>query len=344
MKNAKKGFTLVELLIVIAILAILATVAIVGYTSYINKAQLSVDQQLATQMNTLLEAEAVLNTPTSVDEVLELLEKAGLDTEDGVKPSMTGYTYYWYQKHNVIVLVNDEDGSVFCPVENKTMISDFNADYAANKTGIYSLAKDAFVDPNLIPDSELPGKKPVAETPKYKIGASGRETVGSEGAEALEKISGLYTFRTPEDEDIENSPYKNWIADFAIIINDDIEAETAGILGSYWGIPWQIMLAPEGAVAGTTFLLMQQGFEDTYQISYEFLDQCCSNKNENGDRDGFHCGAFNLSKENLGKSITVELRLYEVVDGERTGRYIVSNKVICQFNDYITREDLDKIS
>ena len=39
MKNTKKGFTLVELLVVIAIVAILATVAIIGYTSFTKKAK-----------------------------------------------------------------------------------------------------------------------------------------------------------------------------------------------------------------------------------------------------------------------------------------------------------------
>lgn len=38
MRNTKKGFTLVELLVVIAILAILATVSVVGYTSFIDRA------------------------------------------------------------------------------------------------------------------------------------------------------------------------------------------------------------------------------------------------------------------------------------------------------------------
>ena len=50
MKNTKKGFTLVELLVVIAILAILATVSIVGYTSFINRANDSTAQQELTQI------------------------------------------------------------------------------------------------------------------------------------------------------------------------------------------------------------------------------------------------------------------------------------------------------
>ena len=46
MKNTKKGFTLVELLVVIAILAILASVAVVGYTAFLDKAN---DSNAATE-------------------------------------------------------------------------------------------------------------------------------------------------------------------------------------------------------------------------------------------------------------------------------------------------------
>ena len=42
--NKNKGFTLVELLVVIAILAILATVSVVGYTSFIKSAHISNDE------------------------------------------------------------------------------------------------------------------------------------------------------------------------------------------------------------------------------------------------------------------------------------------------------------
>ena len=47
----KYGFTLVELLVVIAILAILATVSVVGYTSFIQKATISTDESAITQLN-----------------------------------------------------------------------------------------------------------------------------------------------------------------------------------------------------------------------------------------------------------------------------------------------------
>ena len=50
MKNTQKGFTLVELLVVIAILAILAGVGVVGYTAYISNANDSVAVQELTQI------------------------------------------------------------------------------------------------------------------------------------------------------------------------------------------------------------------------------------------------------------------------------------------------------
>lgn len=47
MKKTKKGFTLVELLVVIAIIAILSTVSVVGYTSFVGKAnQTKADTEL----------------------------------------------------------------------------------------------------------------------------------------------------------------------------------------------------------------------------------------------------------------------------------------------------------
>ena len=50
-----KGFTLVELIIVIAILAILSSVAVVGYSSYVKKANMQADKTLVADLkNTLL--------------------------------------------------------------------------------------------------------------------------------------------------------------------------------------------------------------------------------------------------------------------------------------------------
>jgi prepilin-type N-terminal cleavage/methylation domain-containing protein len=62
MNNTKKGFTLVELLVVIAILAILATVSVVGYTSFINRADESNATTEAHQIQTIIETALITDT------------------------------------------------------------------------------------------------------------------------------------------------------------------------------------------------------------------------------------------------------------------------------------------
>lgn len=57
MNKNRKGFTVVELVIVIAIIAILAAVLIPTFASLIAKANVSVDTQLVRNLNNALTAE-----------------------------------------------------------------------------------------------------------------------------------------------------------------------------------------------------------------------------------------------------------------------------------------------
>ncbi|WP_445146221.1 pilin [Dyella sp. Tek66A03] len=52
MKNVQKGFTLIELMIVVAIIAILAAIAIPQYQNYITKSQFSETQTIADGLKT----------------------------------------------------------------------------------------------------------------------------------------------------------------------------------------------------------------------------------------------------------------------------------------------------
>ncbi len=116
MKNSKKGFTLVELLVVIAILAILATVAVVGYTSFIEKANESADIQAVAQMNTVLSADGAV-TPTTQGRLFEVLAQAGMKAEN-YRPLIEDRYFYWDKGLNRILYV-DEKGNVIYP-ENVT--------------------------------------------------------------------------------------------------------------------------------------------------------------------------------------------------------------------------------
>ncbi len=57
--SCKKGFTLVELMVVIAIIAILATVSVVGYTGLVQKSKNSNANTSLSQAMTLISAELI---------------------------------------------------------------------------------------------------------------------------------------------------------------------------------------------------------------------------------------------------------------------------------------------
>ena len=108
MKNSKKGFTLVELLVVIAILAILATVAVVGYTSFIEKANQSNDRTLVAQLNTaILRVDGEYET---FHDVTEVLKANGFDV-GLIKATAKDHEILWDMETQQFFYSADEDKS-----------------------------------------------------------------------------------------------------------------------------------------------------------------------------------------------------------------------------------------
>ena len=126
MKNSKKGFTLVELLVVIAILAILATVAVVGYTSFIDKANESADMQAITQMNTVLTANDILEDTNNILVVFNVLEAAGLSPKD-YHPLAKDMYFFWDANLNKVLYV-DKNMKVVAPAEHAGKVFDKTKD------------------------------------------------------------------------------------------------------------------------------------------------------------------------------------------------------------------------
>lgn len=132
LKKQKKGFTIVELVVVIAVIAILAAVLIPTFAGLIKKANQSVDIQATRQMNTLLASSEGGGTPVnSIDDVIKTLNEENIDL-DNYKPLTSGRTFYWYKTENRILYV-DENNSVLYPEEYK------NVDVANEKGTLYSL-------------------------------------------------------------------------------------------------------------------------------------------------------------------------------------------------------------
>lgn len=104
-KSSKKGFTIVELVIVIAVIAILAAVLIPTYSSLVKKANLSADEQAVKQMNTALKIyEAENGKPESIAQVKTALYANDINIEN-IMPVTQGYAFYWDPTKNEIVLV-----------------------------------------------------------------------------------------------------------------------------------------------------------------------------------------------------------------------------------------------
>ena len=115
-RSNKKGFTIVELVIVIAIIAILAAVLIPTFASLIAKANLSNDQQAIRNMNTSLAVQVVPNTKfTYAGDAVNALYMDGWNMGK-LKTYSNGFHYAYNLDDNKMYLV-DNTGKVIYPEE-----------------------------------------------------------------------------------------------------------------------------------------------------------------------------------------------------------------------------------
>ena len=112
--SKKKGFTIVELVIVIAVVAILAAVLIPTFSNLVKKANLSADQQAVRQMNTVLATNEILEGK-SIFELYNALAEAGMDGKD-YEPLTLDTMFFWDANINRILHV-DSMMKVISPAE-----------------------------------------------------------------------------------------------------------------------------------------------------------------------------------------------------------------------------------
>ena len=111
MKNSnKKGFTIVELVIVIAVIAILAAVLIPTFSGLAKKANLSADEATVRNMNNAIAAaEAKGEKIQTVADAMRVLTEKGFNLTGATK---SGYAYMWSPEAGKVLLVNTtEDGT-----------------------------------------------------------------------------------------------------------------------------------------------------------------------------------------------------------------------------------------
>ena len=122
-RSTKKGFTIVELVIVIAIIAILAAVLIPTFASLIQKANTSADIQAVREMNTFLAINEV-EEPKTINEVFKALENGGMTVKD-YHPLVSGRFFFWDKTLNR-VLYTDDQYKVIYPEEYKDVNRETN--------------------------------------------------------------------------------------------------------------------------------------------------------------------------------------------------------------------------
>ncbi len=109
MRNTnKKGFTIVELVIVIAVVAVLAAVLIPTFAGLIDAANQSADQQAVTNMNKILATEEKAD---GLPGVVDILVKNNF--AEALTTYYKGYSLAWVESENAIVLLDKDSKIVF---------------------------------------------------------------------------------------------------------------------------------------------------------------------------------------------------------------------------------------
>ena len=108
--SKKKGFTIVELVIVIAVVAILAAVLIPTFSSLVKKANVSNDTALVKNLNTALAAD--VDGQDTMYDALQAAKEFGYDIAK-IQAKANGNKILWDSKNDCFVYLDSEKGFAF---------------------------------------------------------------------------------------------------------------------------------------------------------------------------------------------------------------------------------------
>ena len=124
-KNRRRGFTIIELIIVIAIVAILAAVLIPAFAGILQKVDLSVKKQTVKSVNSALAiGETNASVPKTMHEAIKMLEQNGI-SEDSVSSDDTDNIIVWCSDTNRFAIVDKELNTLYS-YDGQDVVKDHN--------------------------------------------------------------------------------------------------------------------------------------------------------------------------------------------------------------------------
>lgn len=309
MKNLKrKGFTIVELVIVIAVIAVLAAVLIPTFSNVINKANFTSDISAVRNMNTILSVAQVTDGKVdSVSEAITALSEAGFTTED-LKATTTGYEFYWNSTYNVILLVDcskaDEDQwEVVYPKEGyEEAIAEFdNLEKRSETNFLLADFPNATVSPI---DNLVLAKGEILESDGGNLGGFKHIDLPEGSNFPLDIALNFLAKDTPEEA--QAAPYGNWYVDFIISVDKDFNDEYADtefyLAGQYSSFlaQWIVIdITDVDVEAGAKYPLL-----GIMGMPFTYVDIC-------RDVVNFNCGVGTTGLDPEGLNITIQLVMFE---------------------------------
>ena len=137
-RNSKKGFTIVELIIVIAVIAVLAAVLIPTFSNLIQKANVAADTTLIKNLNTALAMDTSVSKHVTMTQALEATKENGFDVEKIVARA-TDNKIVWDSVNDCFAYSEkDKTGLTYIP-DSKT--DESVADYQ-----LWTIVKDTTLD------------------------------------------------------------------------------------------------------------------------------------------------------------------------------------------------------
>ncbi len=114
-KLNKRGFTIVELVVVIVVIAILAAVLIPTISSLVNKANQSADTAAVRQMNEILAMDSVSSSIKNVSDAVKALDGYNINLEDYKPLQKDHYFYFVVVDNRPMVIYTDKEGTIVYP-------------------------------------------------------------------------------------------------------------------------------------------------------------------------------------------------------------------------------------